>query len=136
MNKIKAEYRLPAIQRLIQQLLDAEGISEFELSRRSGLNAATIYNLMNEKSTDRTNDFRGLRRQSLRKIGEALGYKVTFDSERDEVVLERTRDLTRGMDDLENFWTELREVFLQAGKTKLTHDEQGRIKEVVRAMIA
>ena len=136
MNELRKEYNLSGIQQLIEQLLDAEGISEFELSRRAGLNPATIYNMMNEKKTDENQSSRGMRKLSLRKIGESLGYRVTFDTQQNEIILTRVRSSASGMDELEGFWVELRTVFLQAGKFKLTPEEQTRIKDIIKAVIS
>lgn len=132
MVNIQTNYDLDGIKTIIRTLCDSEGLSEFELAKRSGLNPASIYNLM--KKIDLKSP--GMRKSTLRAIGTSFGYKVSFTDAENQILL--TKDSTIGSQrdsNLDHFFNEIKMILTNAGKMHLSDLERDLIKKTLSGML-
>src|SRR5664280_2894099 len=80
---------IPGIQRLIQKLSAAEGISTYELAERSGLHPTTLYAILKKKPSATR---RPVRRATIRALAEGNRHTVTFDAVKKRVILEKSEE--------------------------------------------
>jgi transcriptional regulator with XRE-family HTH domain len=125
-------YTHTGVQRLIQWLMDSQGIGQFELSKRSGLSPAAIYQILNKSEQQVT---RPPRKSTLAALAKAVGAEIHFDSKRNVFYLTQQFQLPK---------TEAKELSLLLGeigslilsrRRSLTKEERERIVRVVRAVL-
>ena len=132
MTKIIENDDIPGIQRLIQRLAAAEGISIFELAERSGLHPTTLYSILKKKPGPHR---RPVRRETIRALAEGCRYEVTFDAERKCVIFEKSEERAP-RNDLEALLDGIRDVLARSRKRKFTAEERKKILDVFRALIS
>jgi transcriptional regulator with XRE-family HTH domain len=125
-------YTHTGVQRLIQWIMDSQGIGQFELSKRSGLSPATIFQILNKSEGQVT---RPPRRSTLSALGQAIGADLQFDGEKNQFALVQKYELPK---------TEARELslllseignWIMSRRKALTKEERERIVRVVKALI-
>ncbi len=130
MRKIIENDDISGIQRLIQRLSAAEGISTYELAERSGLHPTTLYAILKKKpSTTR----RPVRRETIKALAESLRYRATFDPIRKMVIFEESEEKPP-KNDIEELLEGLRGVLLRSKRREFTKDMKERILEVVKVL--
>ena len=120
------------IQRLIQRLSAAEGISIYELAERSGVHPTTLYSILKKKPGPHR---RPVRRETIRALAEGNRHRVTFDGVRKRVILEKSEELTP-RNDVDELMEGMRRVLASSGRRKFTPQEKERILEVVRVLVS
>jgi transcriptional regulator with XRE-family HTH domain len=128
---IRFKFDHSGVQALIRWIMDIQGLSQYEISRRAGLNPATIYNILRRNATETT---RKPHRSTITRIAGATGYDVTFESGSDMILLKRAPKRARNREDIEALLDELRTVLVLSGK-RLPKAEREKVKEIVRILI-
>ena len=127
-----APYTHTGVQALIQWLMDTKGIGQFELSKRSGLSPATVYQILN-KSEDETT--RPPRKSTLSSLATSLGAQVMFDTKKGIFSLVQEFELPSTTS------AEIRAVLneigrmLSARRKPLNRKERDRLLRVVKAVL-
>jgi transcriptional regulator with XRE-family HTH domain len=125
-------YTHTGVQRLISWILDCQGIGQFELSKRTGLSPATIYQILNKTERQVT---RPPRRSTLSALASAIGAEVQFEENGKQFALVQKYDLPR---------TEARELslllsqigrWIQSRGKPISKEERERIVRVVKAVV-
>jgi transcriptional regulator with XRE-family HTH domain len=125
-------YTHTGVQRLIHWILDSQGIGQFELSKRSGLSPATIYQILNKSESQVT---RPPRRSSLSALATAVGAEVHFDVKKNQFYLTQQFQLPdAGTKELNLLLSEIGSAILSR-RTSLAKDERERIVRVVKAVL-
>jgi transcriptional regulator with XRE-family HTH domain len=132
MPKIIESDDISGIQRLIQRLAAAEGISIYELAERSGLHPTTLYAILKKRPSATR---RPVRRETIRALAEGNRYRVTFDAVRKQVILERTLE-SDPRNDVEELLEGLRRVLVRSTKKRFTPDEKQKILDIVRVLLS
>jgi transcriptional regulator with XRE-family HTH domain len=126
-------YTHTGVQRLIQWIMDSQGIGQFELSKRSALSPATIYQILNKSEKQVT---RPPRRSSLSALASAVGAEVQFDGRRNQFALVQKYDLPRTeAKELSLLLSEIGSWILSRGKP-ISKEDRERIVRVVKAVVA
>ena len=123
---------IPGIQRLIQRLAAAEGISIYELAERSGLHPTSLYAILKKRPGLHR---RPVRRDTIRGLAEGNRYAVRFDAVRRRVILDKSEEPTP-RNDVEELLEGLRRALMRSGKRKFTVEEKEKILEVVRVLVS
>jgi transcriptional regulator with XRE-family HTH domain len=125
-------YTHTGVQHLIEWIMDSQGIGQFELSKRSGLSPATIYQILNKSEKQVT---RPPRRSSLTALASAIGAEVQFEENGKQFALVQKYDLPR---------TEAKELslllsqignWIQSRGKAISKGDRERIVRVVKALI-
>jgi transcriptional regulator with XRE-family HTH domain len=125
-------YTHTGVQRLIQWILDSQGIGQFELAKRSKLSPATIYQILNKSEQQVT---RPPRRSSLSSLAAAVGAEVHFDGKKNQFFLTQKFQLPEvGTKELNLLLSEIGSLVLSRRKS-LTKEERERIARVVKAVL-
>lgn len=132
MSKIIENDDIPGIQRLIQRLSAAEGISIYELAERSGLHPTTLYAILKKKPSATR---RPVRRETIRALAEGTRHAVTFDAVRKRVILENSEE-PAPRNDVDELLDGMRRVLVRSGRRKYAIEERQRILEVVRILVS
>ena len=132
MPKIIESDDIPGIQRLINRLSAAEGISIYELADRSGLHPTTLYAILKKKPSATR---RPVRRETIRALAEGNRYMVTFDAVKKRVILEPSEE-PAPRNDLDDLMEGVRRVLARSGRRKFTTEEKERILAVVRILVS
>jgi hypothetical protein len=112
--------------------MDSQGIGQFELSKRSGLSPATIYQILNKSGSEVT---RPPRRSTLSTLAAAVGAKVHFDGKRNQFSITQPFQLPEaGTKELNLLLSEMGSVILSRKKSP-TRQERERIVGVVKAVL-
>ncbi len=130
MNKIIESDDISGIQRLIQRLSAAEGISIYQLAERSGLHPTTLYAILKKKPSATR---RPVRRETIKALAESLRYRATFDPIRKTVIFEESEE-EPPKNDIEELLEGLREVLMRSKRRELTKDMKERILGVVKVL--
>jgi len=120
------------VQRLIQRLSAAEGISIYELAERSGLHPTTLYAILKKKPIPTR---RPVRRETIRALAEGNRYRVTFDAVRKRVVLEGSAE-PAPKNDTHELLDGLRRILARSGRRKFTPQEKEKILDVLRVLVS
>lgn len=120
------------IQRLLQRLAAAEGVSIYELAERSGLHPTTLYAILKKRPSATR---RPVRRETIRSLAGGNGYIVTFDAVRKRIILERTPE-SGPRDGVEELLEGLRRVLGKSTKKHFTPDEKQKILDIVRVLLS
>ena len=127
-----APYTHTGVQHLIQWLMDSQGIGQFELSKRSGLSPATIYQILAKSEKDVT---RPPRRSTLSSLAKAIRAEVRYEGDGDRFYLTQQFELPK---------TEGKEIslllheigsWIMTRRKPLTKEERERIVRVVKAVV-
>lgn len=128
-----SRYTHAGVQRLIQWIMDSQGIGQFELSKRSGLSPATIYQILTKSEKQVT---RPPRRSTLSALASAVGAEVQFDGRRNQFALVQKYDLPRTeAKELSLLLSQIGSWILSRGKS-LSKEDRERIVRVVKAVVA
>lgn len=120
------------VQRLIQRLSAAEGISIYELAERSGLHPTTLYAILKKKPTATR---RPVRRETIRALAEGNRYEVTFDAVRKRVILKKSEEPAPRNDE-EELLDGMRRILARSGKRKFTVEEKEKILAMLRVLVS
>lgn len=123
---------IPGIQRLIQKLSAAEGISTYELAERSGLHPTTLYAILKKKPSATR---RPVRRETIRALAEGNRHTVTFDAVKKRVILEKSEE-PAPRNDVDELVEGMRRVLARSGRRKFTPEERVKILEVVKVLVS
>ena len=123
---------ISGIQRLIQRLSAAEGISVYELAERSGLHPTTLYAILKKKPSATR---RPVRRETIKALAEGNRYSVTFDSVKKKVILEKSEE-PPPRNDADELLDGMRSVLDRSGRRKFTDAEKQRILAVLRVLLS
>jgi transcriptional regulator with XRE-family HTH domain len=123
---------IPGIQRLIQRLSAAEGISIYQLAERSGLHPTTLYAILKKKPSATR---RPVRRETIRALAEGNRHTVTFDSVKKKVILEESEE-PPPRNDVDELFDGIRRVLARSGRRKFTPEEKEKLLGVVRVLVS
>ncbi len=132
MTKITENDDISGVQRLIQKLAAAEGISIFELAERSGLHPTTLYSILKKKPGSHR---RPVRRETIRALAEGCCYNVTFDPVHKRITLEPSGDQAP-RNDVEELLEGMRMILARSSKKKYSPEEMKRTLEVVKILVS
>lgn len=129
---ITVPYTLEGVQSAIHQLLDREGISEYELAKRAGLSPTSIYLILRK---DPDQPARPVRRSTLQAIGNGVGYEVTIDSVGQRLTFRDRGESLATTTVVQEILDDIRGVLMRTDIKRLSKAERDRLKEVVRVMV-
>jgi transcriptional regulator with XRE-family HTH domain len=129
---ITVTYSLQGVQSAIHQLLDREGISEYDLAKRAGLSPTSIYLILRKDPNEST---RPVRRSTLQAIGNGVGYEVTIDSVNQRLIFRDRGESLATTTVVQELLDDIRGVLLKTDIKRLSKAERDRLKEVVRVMV-
>jgi len=126
-----APYTHTGVQRLIHWIMDSQGIGQFELSKRSGLSPATIFQILNKSENEVT---RPPRRSSITALASAVGAEVIYDGKKNQFALVQKFELPK---------TQAKEIslllseigsWIVTNRRSMTKEERERIVRVIKAL--
>jgi transcriptional regulator with XRE-family HTH domain len=123
---------ISGIQRLIQRLSAAEGISVYELAERSGLHPTTLYAILKKKPSATR---RPVRRETIKALAEGSRYHPTFDAVKKRVILEKSEEVAP-RNDVEELLEGMRTILGRSGKRRISSETKRKILEVVRVLVS
>lgn len=127
-----APYTHSGIQALIHWLMDTQGIGQFDLSKRSGLSPATVYQILN-KSEDETT--RPPRKSTISSLATSLGAQVTFDTKRGTFSLIQEFELpSTASEEIRSVLNDIGRI-LSARRKPMNREERDRLLRVVKAVL-
>ena len=133
-----AQYTHTGVQSLVHWIMDNNALSQFQLSKQSGLSPAAIFQIVKKREKDVS---RPPRRSTVVALARVVGADVVFDRE-NRFHLTRTSDLDKIPKVAENslFFSQIATILL-GGLTKsnrkvFTNEEKQRILGVVKALVA
>ena len=127
-----APYTHTGVQRLIRWIMDRQGISQYELSKRSGLSPATIFQILNKTKKQVT---RPPRRSTVSALAQAVGAEVHFDSKKNQFFLFQKYELPKTeAKELGLLLSEIASVILSRRK-RISKGDRERIVRVVKAIV-
>ena len=132
MHKISENDDISGVQRLIQRLAAAKGISIYDLAGRSGLHPTTLYAILKKKPGPHC---RPVRRETIRALAQGCRYEVTFDAVRKRVTLEPS-DEQAPRDDVEEILEDIRSVLARSKRTTFAPEEKRILLRVLSALIS
>ena len=125
-------YTHTGVQQLIRWLMDRQGIGQFELSKRSGLSPATIFQILNKSESQVSQP---PRRSTIAALGKVLGAEVHFDGRKNKFYLTQQFQLPKTeVKELSLLLSEIGSLILSRRRT-LTAEERERIVRVVKAVV-
>jgi len=112
--------------------MDSQGIGQFELSKRSGLSPATIFQILNKSENEVT---RPPRRSSITAIASAVGAEVIYDGKKNRFALVQKFELPKTR--AKEISLLLSEIgsWIAASRRSMTKEERDRIVRVVKALV-
>jgi transcriptional regulator with XRE-family HTH domain len=127
-----APYSHTGVQQLITWIMDSQGIGQFELSKRSRLSPAAIYQILNKSENEVS---RPPRRSTVSALAQAIGARVHFDSEKNMFALFQQFDLPKT--DAKQLSLLLSEIgsWIISRRKLVTKEERERIVRVVKASV-
>ncbi len=127
-----APYSHSGVQRLIQWIMDSQGIGQFELSKRSGLSPATIFQILNKTEREVT---RPPRKSTLSSLASAVGAEVQIDSKKNIFFLVQKYEMPKlRAKELSLLLSDIGNIVMDSRRT-ITREERERIVRVVKALI-
>ncbi len=127
-----APYTHTGVQRLIQWIMDSQGIGQFELSKRSGLSPATIFQILNKTEREVT---RPPRKSTLSSLASAVGAEIQFDSKKNIFFLVQKYEMPKTKaKELALLLSDIGTLIMNSRRT-ITREERDRIVRVVKALI-
>jgi hypothetical protein len=132
MPKIIESDDISGIQRLIQRLSAAEGISIYILAERSGLHPTTLYAILKKKPSATR---RPVRRETIRALAEGNRHTVTFDAVKKRVILEPSEEPTP-RNDVDELLDGMKRVVAGSRRRKFTAEEREKILAVVNVLVS
>jgi hypothetical protein len=127
-----APYNLVGVQTAIRQMLDREGISEYEMAKRAGLSPTSVYLILRKSPDQKT---RPVRRSTLIAIGSGMGYEVRIDSMRRQLTFLKKAEALANKTAVQEIMDDVREVLMETDMRRLSKGERDRLKELVRVMV-
>ena len=132
MPQIIEKDHILGIQRLIQRLAAAEGISLYELAGRSAVHPTTLYAILKKKPSATR---RPVRRETVSSLAQGNGYLVTFDAVKKRVILEKSEE-PAPRNNVEELQDGIRRVLMRSGRRKFTPQEKEKILDVLRVLVS
>lgn len=129
---ITVPYSLQGVQSAIHQLLDREGISEYDLAKRGGLSPTSIYLILRK---DPSQAVCPVRRSTIQAIGNGVGYEVTIDTAAQRLTFHDRGESHATKAAVEDILNDIREILMKTDIKRLSKTERDRLKEVVRVMV-
>lgn len=125
-------YTHPGVQQLVRWIMDTQGISQFELSKRAGLSPAAVFQILNKSEKQVT---RPSRRSTLSALAQTVGAEVQFDSARNQFAMVQKYHLPET--DSKDLGLLLSEIgdWIVSRKKRITKAERARIVRVVKAVL-
>lgn len=133
-----APYTHTGVQDLIHWIMDNNALSQFELSKQSGLSPAAIFQIVKKRERDVS---RPPRRSTVVALARVVGADVVFDRE-NRFHLTRTYDLDKAPKGAENslFFSQIATVLMgslaKAKRQTFTSEEKQRLLGVIKAVLA
>ena len=117
---------------MILWIMDTQGIGQFELSKRSGLSPAAIFQILKKSEKEVTQP---PRRSTVSALAQAVNADVKFDSKKNLLHLVRRYEVPdTGARELNRLLAEIGRLI--SGKRKeITTEERERIVRVVKALL-
>jgi transcriptional regulator with XRE-family HTH domain len=132
MSKIIESDDISGIQRVIQRLSAAEGISIYVLAERSGLHPTTLYAILKKKPSATR---RPVRRDTIRALAEGTRHAVTFDAVKKRVILEESEE-PAPRNDVDELMEGMRRVLVGSRRRKYTAEEREKILAVLNVLVS
>jgi transcriptional regulator with XRE-family HTH domain len=132
MSKIIESDDISGIQRVIQRLSAAEGISIYVLAERSGLHPTTLYAILKKKPSATR---RPVRRDTIRALAEGTRHAVTFDAVKKRVILEESEE-PAPRTDVDELMEGMRRVLVGSRRRKYTAEEREKILAVLNVLVS
>ncbi len=127
-----APYTHTGVQRLIQWIMDSQGIGQFELSKRSGLSPATIFQILKKSEREVT---RPPRRSSLTALAGVIGADVQFETRTGRfVVVQRYEIPPTESSEIDALLRDLGDWIMSRRKS-LTREERQLILRVLKSLV-
>ena len=123
---------ISGVQRLIQKLAAAEGISLYDLAERSGLHPTTLYAILKKEPGPHR---RPVRRETIRALAEGCRYNVTFDPVQKRITLEPSGEQAP-RNDVEELLEGMRRILARSAKRKISAEEMKRILDVLKVLVS
>jgi transcriptional regulator with XRE-family HTH domain len=130
---IRFKFDHSGVQTLIRWIMDTQGLSQYEISRRAGLNPATIFQILNKVVKDTT---RQPHRSTITTIAKAAGYDVLFDCARGVIILKHAPKEPRHRHDIDALLGDLRCTLFESGFREISKKERQKIVRVVEAILS
>ena len=131
-HSFSAPYTHTGVQSLIRFLMDSQGIGQFEVSKRSGLSPATLYQILNKTEKQVT---RPPRRSTVSALGRVIGADVQFDSDKNLFHLTQRIDMPKTEEkELSLMLSEIGSWVLSRGRP-VTREDRALVVRVVKALI-
>jgi hypothetical protein len=127
-----APYTHSGVQELVHWIMDNQGIGQFELSKRSGLSPAAIFQILNKSEKQVT---RPPRRSTVSSLAQSIGARVHFDSKKNTFALMHDFEIPKTKaKELSMLLSEIGSWILSRRKV-ITKEERERIVRVVKAVV-
>ena len=126
-----APYSHSGVQKLIRWIMDTKGISQFTLSKRADLSAATIFQILNKSEKQVT---RPPRRSTISSLAKAVGARVGFDSKRNRFAVLQDTDWRPDLE-VSMILSQIAAVLVASGRRHFSKEERERIVRVVEALV-
>lgn len=127
----KQKHTHSGVRNIIQFLMDQKGVSEYELAKRADIHPTTLFGILNHESKGKG---RKVRRSTIRQVAHATGYDVTFDSEKNEIILTQPENSSQREFDLESFAREIIRTIRKSGKEDLSEKEKEKVLNIIRTV--
>ena len=133
-----AQYTHTGVQSLVHWIMDNNALSQFQLSKQSGLSPAAIFQIVKKSERDVS---RPPRRSTVVALARVVGADVVFDRE-NRFHLTQTSDLDKMPKAAENslFFSQIATVLMgsltKSNRPAFTSEEKQRILGVVKALVA
>ena len=128
-----APYTHSGVQKLVQWLMDSQGIGQFELSKRSELSPAAIFQILSRSENEVS---RPPRRSTVSALGQAIGARVHFDGKKNVFALFQQFELPKTeAKELSLLLSEIGSWIISRRKP-VTKDERERLVRVVKAVLS
>lgn len=126
------DYTHTGVQKLIRWIMDSQGISQFELSKRSSLSPAAIHQILKKSERDVT---RPPRKSTLAALARAVGAEVRFMSDKNKFLISHEHESPDiNARQISLLLSEIG-TWLASRKKRLTEEERERLVRVLKAVV-
>jgi hypothetical protein len=127
-----APYTHSGVQKLIIWIMDTQGIGQFELSKRSKISPAAIFQILKKSENEVS---RPPRRSTVSALAQSIGARVHFDSEKNLFALFQQFELPKTeAKELSLLLSEIGSWMISRRKP-LSKEERAQIVRVVKALV-
>ena len=127
----KEKHTHSGVRNIIQYLMDQKGLSEYELAKRAEIHPTTLFGILNYSRSGKS---RKVRRSTIRQVAHATGYDVTFDSERNEIIITQPDNSSQRGFEIENFARQIIRTIRESGKEELSEKEKEKVLNIIRTV--